>query len=190
MALIVRTKAGKMVNVASVTPFNLRNQVFPSEPSYGSPQSISGSLDRHPRDHDYQDYSDSNHGIVRQERFYTSTFYDRQCDRSGSSSRSSGPIPGPSYPKYHSRTLDHPVPTPILNVRLVRCTDTMTKVRGRTRNRLSTDKSNPTNGATRVEDEEAVVTTGNPETSCEGLIAAGTFQPLDVGGSVTINWND
>jgi len=176
-----------MVNVASETPFNLRNQVFSSEPSYGSPQSISGSLDQHPRDHDYQDYSDSNHGIVRQERFYTSTFYDRQGDGSGSSSRSSGPIPEPSYPRYHSRTLDHPVPTPILNVRLVRYTDTMTKARGRTRNRLSTDKSN---GATRFEDEEAVVTTGNPETSCEGLIAASTFKPLDVGGSVTITWND
>lgn len=157
-----------MVNVASQTPFNLRNQLFSSEPSYGSPQSISGSLDQHPRDHDYQDYSDSNHGIVRQERFYTSTFDDRQGDRRGSSSRSSGPIAGPSYPRYHSRTLA--VPTPILNVRLVRYTDTMTKARGRTRNRLPTDKSNPTNGATRVEDEEAVVTTGTPETSCEGLV--------------------
>lgn len=158
-----------MVNVASQIPFNLHNKVLPPERFYGSvSHSTSGSLDLH-RDTDYP-----NHDIARHGNFYISAYNDRQADRSRSASVSSGPIAGPSsYTRCLSRTLDHPMPTPILNVRLVGYKDSMKKTRGRPRDRpsLSTYMPNPTRGPTPVEGEEGVVsTTGNAETSCEGLV--------------------
>lgn len=137
-----------MVNVASQIPFNLHNKVLPPERSYGSVSpSASGSTDPHySRDHD--NYGYSTHGIPRQRTFYASAYDDGRFDR--------------------RETLDQPMPTPILNVRLVGYPDNTSKTRGRTRERRSqlTDISPPT---PRVEDED-VITAGNAETSCEGPV--------------------
>jgi len=188
MGLIVRTKEGKMVNVASQVPFNLHNKVLPPERFYGSVSH--SSLDQRARDHDYQtDYS--NHGNARPRNFYISSCNDGQTDKSRSASPSSDLMAEPSpYTRCLPRTLDHPTPTPILNVRLVGYTDNMTKSRGRTRDRpsLSTDLPNASQEITR-EGDEVATTPGNTETSCDGLIAASTFKLRDV-GSITLNWND
>ena len=160
----------KMVNVASRTPFNLHNKVLPPEWSYGSvSQSTSRSFDQHPRDHNYQtDYS--NHVIARQRNFYASAFNDELADGSRSTSPSSGPT-GPLYTRCLPQTLDHSMPNPILNVRLVGYTDNMTKSRGRPRDRFSLSTVVPrTHGTTRAEDGGVVATTENTETSCEGLV--------------------
>ena len=71
----------------------------------------------------------SNHVIARQWNFYASAFNDEHADGSRSASPSSGPT-GPISTRCLSRILDHPMPTPILNVRLVGYTDNMTKSRG------------------------------------------------------------
>ena len=145
-----------MVNVASQIPFNLHNTVLPPARSYGSvSRSTSGSIDQHPRDHNYQtDYS--KHGIGHQRNFYVSAYNDR--------SRSASPSSGPSHTKYVSQTS-----TPILNVRLVGYADNMTKSRGRTLSR-STDTHNITHGTTLIEGEGVATTIANAETSSEGLV--------------------
>ncbi|KAF8804828.1 hypothetical protein BYT27DRAFT_7213621 [Phlegmacium glaucopus] len=192
LGLIVRTKEGKMVNVASQIPFNLHNKVIPPERSYGSvSRSASGSIDHHSRVHDYQnDYGYSNHGIARHRHFYVSAHDDRRDDRSRSVSPSAD---GPSsHTRYHSQTLDQPMPTPILNVRLVGYTANTSKTRGRAREREShsTEVPDPIQGTTQVEGESAA-TGGITETSCEdqGPSTASTFKLRDV-GSITLSWND
>lgn len=165
LGLIVRTKEGKMVNVASTIPFNLHNKILSSKRS----RSASGSIDHHPRDHDYQsEYGYSSH---RQPNLYP---YDGQVGGSRSASPYAGPTVG------HSQTLDKPMPTPLLNVRLVGYTDDMTKSRGRARERRCHSMAG---------DEGVASAAENAETSCEGLIASSSFKLRDV-GSMTLNWND
>ena len=144
-----------MVNVASQIPFNLHNRVLTPQRSYESlsrSSSASESVDQHSRDHD--NYGYSNYGIVipRQRNIYPSAYSYRPADRTRS-------------------PLDPPLSTPILNVRLVGCSDNMTKTRGRTRERQSrsTDMPNITQGTM---GSEGVLAAENAETSCEGPVRA------------------
>lgn len=190
-----------MVNVASKIPFNLHNKILSSKRSSGSvARSASGSIDHHPRDHDYQnEYGYSNH---RQPNLYPSA-YDGHVGASRSVSPCAGPTTSSDTRRFPSRTLDKPMPTPLLNVRLVGYTDNMTKSRGRARERRVHSM---------VGDEGVASAAENAETSCEGLvglccptnlsnrfdlfsfrcifkIASSSFKLRDV-GSMTLNWND
>jgi len=183
----------KMVNVASQIPFNLHNKVLPPEPSYGSvSRSASGSIDQYSRGHHYQtDYGYSSHGNPHQPNFYASTYDDRQADRSRSASPSGGLIVGPSsHTRYLPQTMDHPMPTPILNVRLVGYTDVTSETRGRARGKQQshpTDMPDPNHGTAQVEGE-GVATAGIAETSCEGLVRPILQQPSLFNQLTLMSW--
>ncbi|KAF9535212.1 hypothetical protein CPB83DRAFT_843672 [Crepidotus variabilis] len=141
---IVRSKEGKMVNVASQIPFNLHNQVLPKTHSQSSSRSASGSFDPY-YDHGYPHYSDfyaNNREIARFRKQMSK--YNHGLGRLRSVSPPNGfpghhsqdPLTSLSSPRTRSPSPsadDLTSPARLLNIRLVGYSDT--RIRGRARER-------------------------------------------------------
>ncbi|KAF9552575.1 hypothetical protein CPC08DRAFT_714494 [Agrocybe pediades] len=153
---IIRSKEGKMVNVASPIPFNLHNQVLPKEQSYSTSRSTSCSMDGY---HDER-YHPLNAAVdprvarrlarrQKEAALATSAFYRKAIygSRSPSPSGESTSRNGRSC----SRFADQPRPTPLFNARLVGYKDTQT--RGRTKQRGPVPSGLPSSSHTISKDE-------------------------------------
>ncbi|KDR84495.1 hypothetical protein GALMADRAFT_237385 [Galerina marginata CBS 339.88] len=199
---IVRAKEGKMVNVASHIPFNLHNQVIPQE-HHSISRSASGSVDafdgqhRHPRAlyPDFYSNQDTNrHQQHNPQAISSYPFGDPP--RSRSPSPSSGLPAGPSTgTRSWAQISEQPKATPILNVRLVGYTDTMSRGRTRARGLAPSGLSSPPHGESQAEDDESattpVVTSPGESTPNQHTALARTYNfKLTDTKPITVSWGD
>ncbi|PPR07241.1 hypothetical protein CVT26_012499 [Gymnopilus dilepis] len=193
---IVRTKEGKMVNVASHIPFNLHNRVIPAEP-HSISRSASGSMDtreerRYNPYYDYHQRGDSDQ--QPRSKFTTSGYPYGEGPPTRSPSVSSALLPGPSHETRNRPRYEQPRPTPILNVRLVGYSETRTRGRARERGPASEDPASSGNNEDGSENRAPTVEVRSETDELtpiqqSALIKIHEFKPADT-IPITVSWSD